>query len=113
MNNSKICKHKIGVQVNIWDSSYKWNEIYCINCKAFFNGPNILFNKNFYDLLPFENIIHFENLYDNLNNYDKIELAKLKFQILKERNINLEDDNIVEMINNESENKKYVKMKYN
>lgn len=113
MSDSKVCKHKIGVQVNTWESLYKCNEVYCINCNAFFNGPNILFNKSFYDLLPFESIIHFENLYNDLSNYDKLELAKLKFKELKEKNINLKDSIIVEMINNESENKKYVKMKYN
>ena len=109
--NNNCCKHKIGVQVYSWNSSYKWNEVYCLDCKENFNGPNTMFSMNFYELLPFENIIHFENL-NEISNNEKLSLATIILEELKIKYPDLSVTDIVKNINNQmTDNKTLVKMK--
>jgi len=108
------CKHEIGVQIYSFESEYKCNEVYCLECKENFNGPDIIFNKKFSELLPFKSIIHFENVDKGLSEIKKVEFAKYLFDILKDSCPNINEYDIVNLINNKvNENlKSNIKIKY-
>lgn len=99
------CKHKVIVKLQKWDFDGACNDAYCLECNSHFNGPGMIFDSDF------ENIIHFEDLKDmELTSEKKMKIALKMFTKFKTEKPELSDSDIVEMINKQvKENRDSVK----